>query len=85
MMAWFLPIISILGTAVGGLFTAIDLANANSMENSISQMEAYVALLESRMTVTEFLEEAWPSMLLIFGILLAGYIIATPKRRRVYA
>ena len=81
MMAWFLPILSAIGTAIGGLFTIVDIQNAESMEDSMTQMEAYIAMLENRMTFDEFIGEAWPSMLLIFGILLAGYIVATPKRR----
>ncbi len=81
MMVWFLPILSAVGTAIGGLFTVIDLNNARSMEDSMTQMDAYMAMLENRMTLDEFFAEAWPSILLIAGILLAGYIIATPRRR----
>lgn len=81
MMVWFLPILSAVGTAIGGLFTVIDLNNARSMEDSMTQMDAYMAMLENRMTLDEFIVEVWPSMLLIAGILLAGYIIATPRRR----
>ena len=80
-MVWFLPILSALGTAVGGIFTIVDLHNASSMEDSMTQMDAYMAMLENRMTLDEFIGEVWPSVLLILGILLAGYIIATPKRR----
>ena len=47
----------------------------------MTQMEAYIAMLENRMTLDEFIGEVWPSLLFIFGILLAGYIVATPKRR----
>ncbi|MBR6214435.1 MAG: hypothetical protein IKQ67_07340 [Candidatus Methanomethylophilaceae archaeon] len=80
-MAWFLPILSAIGTAIGGIFTFVDLQNAQSMEDSMTQMEAYMAMLENRMTLDEFIGEVWPSLLLIFGIILAGYIVATPKRR----
>jgi ABC-type spermidine/putrescine transport system permease subunit I len=80
-MAWFLPILSAIGTAIGGLFTLVDIQNAESMEDSMTQMEAYIAMLENRMTLDEFIGEVWPSLLLILGILLAGYIVATPKRR----
>ncbi len=80
-MVWFLPILSALGTAIGGIFTLVDIQNAQSMEDSMTQMDAYMAMLENRMTVDEFIAEVWPSMLLIAGILLAGYIIATPRRR----
>lgn len=81
MMVWFLPILSAVGTAIGGIFTIVDLHNASSMEDSMTQMDAYMAMLENRMTLDEFIAEVWPSMLLIAGILLAGYIIATPRRR----
>ena len=81
MMVWFLPILSAIGTAVGGIFTLIDIHNASSMEDSMTQIDAYMAMLSNQMTLEEFLQEAWPSMMLIAGILLAGYIIATPKRR----
>ncbi len=83
MMVWFLPILSAVGTAIGGIFTIVDLHNASSMEDSMTQMDAYMAMLENRMTLDEFIAEVWPSMLLIAGILLAGYIIATPRRRYV--
>jgi ABC-type spermidine/putrescine transport system permease subunit I len=82
-MVWFLPILSAVGTAIGGIFTIVDLHNASSMEDSMTQMDAYMAMLENRMTLDEFIAEVWPSMLLIAGILLAGYIIATPRRRYV--
>ena len=49
----------------------------------MTQMDAYIAMLNNQMTLEEFIQEAWPSMLLIMGILLAGYIIATPTRRYV--
>ncbi|MBR6213583.1 MAG: hypothetical protein IKQ67_02930 [Candidatus Methanomethylophilaceae archaeon] len=81
MMVWFLPILSAVGTAIGGIFTIVDLHNASSMEDSMTQMDAYMAMLENRMTLDEFIAEVWPSILLIAGILLAGYIIATPRRR----
>ncbi len=81
MMVWFLPILSAVGTAIGGIFTIVDLQNASSMEDSITQMDAYMAMLGNRMTLDEFIAEVWPSILLIAGILLAGYIIATPRRR----
>ncbi|MBE6521867.1 MAG: hypothetical protein E7Z62_01875 [Thermoplasmata archaeon] len=80
-MVWFLPILSAVGTAIGGIFTIVDLHNASSMEDSMTQMDAYMAMLENRMTLDEFIAEVWPSILLIAGILLAGYIIATPRRR----
>ncbi len=83
MMVWFLPILSAVGTAIGGIFTIVDLHNASSMEDSMTQMDAYMAMLENRMTLDEFIAEVWPSILLIAGILLAGYIIATPRRRYV--
>ncbi len=83
MMVWFLPILSAVGTAIGGIFTIVDIHNASSMEDSMTQMDAYMAMLENRMTLDEFIAEVWPSILLIAGILLAGYIIATPKRRYV--
>ena len=83
MMVWFLPILSAVGTAIGGIFTLVDFRNASSMEDSMTQMDAYMAMLENRMTLDEFIAEVWPSILLIAGILLAGYIIATPRRRYV--
>jgi ABC-type spermidine/putrescine transport system permease subunit I len=82
-MIWLLPALSAIGTAIGGIFTLVDLQNAQSMEDSMTQMDAYIAMLNNQMTLEEFIQEAWPSMLLIMGILLAGYIIATPKRRYV--
>ena len=81
MMVWFLPILSAVGTAIVGIFTIVDLHNASSMEDSMTQMDAYMAMLGNRMTLDEFIAEVWPSILLIAGILLAGYIIATPRRR----
>lgn len=81
MIQFILPILSAAGVGLGGLFTFLDWRNAQSMEESTSQMEAYLAMLDNQMTIEEFIQEAWPSMLLILGILLAGYIIATPKRR----
>ncbi|MBR4685941.1 MAG: hypothetical protein IKP04_05370 [Candidatus Methanomethylophilaceae archaeon] len=82
-MIWLLPALSAIGTAIGGLFTLVDLQNAQSMEDSMTQMDAYIAMLNNQMTLEEFIQEAWPSLFLIMGILLAGYIIATPKRRYV--
>ena len=80
-MIWFLPALSAIGTAIGGFFTLVDLQNAQSMEDSMTQMDAYIAMLNNQMTLEEFIQEVWPSLFLIMGILLAGYIIATPKRR----
>ena len=82
-MIWFLPVLSAIGTAIGGFFTLVDLQNAQSMEDSMTQMDAYIAMLNDQMTLEEFIQEVWPSLFLIMGILLAGYIIATPKRRYV--
>ena len=82
-MIWFLPALSAIGTAIGGLFTLVDLQNAQSMEDSMTQMDAYIAMLNNQMTLEEFIQEVWPSLFLIMGILLAGYIISTPKRRYV--
>ena len=78
-MVWFIPLLGAAATAIGGVFTYLDWQNARDMENASTQFQAYIDLLNAQMSPEEFFDAAWPSLFLIFGILLLGYIISTPR------
>lgn len=78
------PLILGIVSAIGsGYYLWQDHETSKDIEDSVSQMEAYIELLAGRMSLSEFIDAAWPSLLIIAFILLVGYIIATPQRRRV--
>lgn len=77
MLPWILA-----GLLTVGTF-AVDFINASRMEDSVSQMDHYISMLQGQMTVEEFFSVAWPSLAFILMIFVACFIIATPKRRRV--
>ncbi len=80
-MAW--PLLIGVASAIGSaIYLWQDWRTARDIEDSVSQMEAYLRLLEGQMTLTEFLEAAWPSLALLGAVLVLGYIIATPRRAR---
>ena len=80
-MAW--PILIELGLlAVGGAASLFDWFNAQSMDESSSQMKAYMELLSNQTTLFDFVGQAWPSLLFICGLLLLAFTIATPQRPR---
>lgn len=70
------------GTLLGGYLVYRDYQISQDMADSVSQMEYYVGLINGMMGPEEFIAGAWPSLLAIFLILVAGYIIATPQRRK---
>lgn len=70
-------------SAIGSAFYLwSDWRTSQDMAESVSQMEYYIQLLSNQITLQQFLEAAWPSLLAIGAIMIAGYIIATPKRRK---
>ncbi len=71
--------ISAIGSAA---YLWLDWRTSKDIESSVSQMEAYIELLSGQMGLEEFLMSAWPSLLLIGLILIGGYIISTPQKRR---
>lgn len=75
-MAW--PIIGIILT--GGALV-VDWLISRSIDDSVSQMEIYYKFFNAQTTVSEFLASAWPSLAIIAGSLIVGYMIAHPKRR----
>lgn len=82
---WPLVVVRILSIAgsVGSIFYLWqDYQTSKDIEGSVSQMEQYIELLSGRMGVMEFLENAWPSLLVIGLVLLTAFVIATPQRRR---
>lgn len=80
-MVW--PLIFGAVSAIGSAFYLwSDWKTSQDIEDSVSQMEYYVQLLSNQMSLSEFLEAAWPSLLVIGLIMVAGYVIATPKRRK---
>ena len=80
MVVWFIPVVSAIGSA---LYLWLDYETSKDIAESTSQMESYIDLLNGVMGIDEFLANAWPSLLLFGGILLVGYLIATPQRRKV--
>ena len=79
-MAW--PILIEVGIlAVGGVCSLFDWFNAQSMDESSSQMKAYMDLLSHQTTLFDFVGQAWPSLLFILGVLLLGFTISTPQRK----
>lgn len=78
-----LPLVVGALSAIGSVvYLYLDWNTSQDIADSISQMEYYVNLLNGQMSLTEFIEGAWPSMVVIGLILLAGYIIATPQRKK---
>lgn len=69
--------ISAIGSAV---YLYLDWKNAESMEDSVSQMEQLVELLNGQMTFSEFLTDGWPFLIAIGLIIMGGYIVATPNK-----
>ncbi len=70
-------------SAIGsGFYLWSDWKTSQDMADSVSQMEQYIELLSGRMGIVEFLENAWPSLCVIGVVLLAAFIIATPRRRK---
>ncbi|MFT0899766.1 hypothetical protein [Candidatus Methanoprimaticola sp. MG2] len=77
-----LPLVVGALSAIGSVvYLYLDWNTSQDIADSVSQMEYYVNLLNGQMSLTEFIEGAWPSMVVIGLILLAGYIIATPQRK----
>lgn len=79
MLPLLIGAISAIGSAV---YLYLDWNTSQDIADSVSQMEYYVNLLNGQMSLTEFVDGAWPSMVLIGLILLAGFVIATPQRRK---
>ncbi|MBE6518332.1 MAG: hypothetical protein E7Z70_02155 [Thermoplasmata archaeon] len=76
-----LPILIEVGlVAIGGAFSILDWYDAQSMSESVSQMEMYYKLIQGQTTFFDFIGQAWPSLLLIAGVLLLGFTISTPQR-----
>lgn len=70
-------------SAIGSAFYLwADWKTSQDIDDSVAQMEQYIELLSGRMGVMEFLENAWPSLLVIGLVLLTAFVIATPQRRR---
>ena len=86
MVLQFLPVIlkvgSVVGTALGVWILGKEIQVSEDMDQSVSEFEALVELLQGQMTFSEFLQAGWPVLLLIGVILICGYIIATPNKRR---
>ena len=82
-----MPIPLILGaiSAIGSaIYLYLDWQTSESIEGSVSQMEYLMSLLDGQLTITEFLSEGWPFLLAVGLILIGGYVVATPRKRRVY-
>lgn len=76
-MLQFIPMIF---GIIGLVGTGVDFYNAWRMDNYVSQMDKYVEFFQGQTTLYDFLGACWPSLLLIFSILILGFIIATPQR-----
>lgn len=77
------PLIMGAVSAIGSAFYLwADWRTSQDIAESTSQMQHYIDLINGVMGPEEFVAEAWPSFVMIFLILVAGYIIATPGRRR---
>lgn len=78
-----LPLIFGVVSAIGSAaYLYLDWRTSQDIDESVSQMEAYIKILNGQMGLSEFVSEAWPSLVLFGIILLGGYIVATPKKRR---
>lgn len=78
-----LPIILGAVSAIGSaVYLYLDWQTSKDIDDSVSQMEYYVELLSGQMSLADFLSEAWPSLIAIGLILLGGYIVATPNKRK---
>ena len=80
MVVWFIPVVSAIGSA---LYLWLDYETSKDIAESTSQMESYIDLLNGVMSIDEFLANAWPSLLLFAGILIVGYLVATPQKKKV--
>ena len=67
---------------VGGAFSIVDWFNADRMAESTSQYQAYLDLIANQTTFYDFIGQAWPSLIFVAGVLLIGFTIATPKRKK---
>lgn len=77
-----LPLIFGAVSAIGSAaYLYFDWRTSQDIDSSVSQMESYIELLNGQMTLPEFLDAAWPSLVLIAVILIGGYIVATPQRK----
>lgn len=70
-------------SAIGSAFYLwADWKTSQDIDDSVAQMEYYLQLLSQQMTIEEFLQAAWPSLVAIGIVLLAAFVIATPQRKK---